>query len=113
TGEALVPPAAGADDAAALARFRHDSDSYVAKQDWVRRARKFAANYFDDDLRRMTHCLKRVHNCKLWEDLRREWKPVDYTRMRETRDETGRVELDPACAGGGCEVAPPGRMRTA
>ncbi len=105
-GEALSPPATGADDPGALARYRHAADVYAAKQDWVRRARKFADNYFAGDLRRMTHCLKRVHNCKLWEDLQREWSAVDYTRMRETRDETGRVELDPACAGGGCEIAP-------
>jgi ribonucleoside-diphosphate reductase alpha chain len=76
----------------------------LAQKDWVRRAHKFAKNYFGGDLRRMTYCLKRVHNCKLWEDLQREYIPVDYTLMIETMDNTGRVELDPACAGGKCTI---------
>jgi intein/homing endonuclease len=83
-----------------------DSD---AKRDWVRRAVQFADRYFDGDRRKMTFCLKDVHNWKLWCDLRREYRPVDYTEMVEVVDGTANVEAESACAGGGCEVQLPGR----
>jgi ribonucleoside-diphosphate reductase alpha chain len=74
----------------------------AAKSDWVRRARKFAENYFGGDVMKMTRCLKRVHHCKLWEDLTRTHAPVDYTRLIEQQDNT-LVTATVACAGGSCE----------
>lgn len=74
-----------------------------ARKDWVRRAYKFAHNYFGDDLLKMTRCLKRVHNCKLWEDLQREYVKVDYTELFEDCDNTT-VEETIACGGGACEI---------
>ncbi len=74
-----------------------------ARKDWVRRAHKFAHNYFDDDVLKMTRCLKRVHNCKLWEDLQREYVKVDYTELIEEHDNTT-VEDTIACGGGACEI---------
>jgi len=70
---------------------------------WVRRAHKFAKNYLNGDVRRMTYCLKRVNNCKLWEDLKREYIPVDYTLMHEDSDNTKLLDAQ-ACAGGKCDV---------
>jgi ribonucleoside-diphosphate reductase alpha chain len=112
TGEPLTMPARGDE---ALEAYQQRVERFLAREDWVRRARKFARNYFAGDLRAMTYCLKRVHNAKLWEDLSREYRPVDWTALRETRDETGRIELDPACAGGACEVGdgPGGLVRAA
>jgi len=101
TGEALVMPERGSET---LPMHQQRVETFLARQDWVRRAHKFAHNYFHDDLRAMTYCLKRVHNAKRWEDLSREYRPVDWTALRETRDDTGRVELDPACAGGACDI---------
>ena len=75
----------------------------LTQKDWVRRARKFAANYFGDDVRRMTYCLKRVNNCKLWEDLQREYLPVDYTLLTEESDETKLIDAV-ACGGGKCDI---------
>ncbi len=72
------------------------------KHDWVRRARKFAENYFEHDTIKMTRCLKRVHNCKLWEDLTRTHEAVDYTQLIEKQDNTV-VTATIACAGGSCE----------
>jgi ribonucleoside-triphosphate reductase (thioredoxin) len=100
-GETLTMPERGNET---LEAFQSRVDYFLARQDWVRRAHKFARNYFSDDLREMTYCLKRVHNAKLWEDLSREYRAVDWTALRESRDETGRVELDPACMGGSCEI---------
>jgi ribonucleoside-diphosphate reductase alpha chain len=74
----------------------------IEKKDWVRRAHKFAENYFGGDTIKMTRCLKRVHNCKLWEDLTRTHAPVDYTQLIEKQDNT-MVTATVACAGGSCE----------
>ncbi|MDD3544769.1 MAG: recombinase [Kiritimatiellae bacterium] len=74
-----------------------------AKLDWVRRARKFARNYFSDDILKMTRCLKRVNACKQWEDLTRTYLPVDYTKLIERQDNTT-VTQTVACAGGKCEL---------
>ena len=74
-----------------------------ARRDWVRRAHKFARNYFGGDLLNMTRCLKRVHNCKLWEDLMREYVQVDYSELMEDKDNTT-LEETIACGGGACEV---------
>ena len=75
----------------------------LAKLDWVRRARKFAENYFDRDVLKMTRCLKRVSTCKMWEDLTRTYAPVDYTQLIERQDNTT-VTQTVACAGGKCEI---------
>ncbi|MCL1857227.1 MAG: hypothetical protein FWF84_06290, partial [Kiritimatiellaeota bacterium] len=77
---------------------------HAAKRDWVRRAKKFAANYFAGDVLKMTRCLKRIHICKLWEDLNRTHIPVDYTLMTEFEDNTEQMEAGAACAGGKCDT---------
>lgn len=74
-----------------------------SKRDWVRRAHKFARNYFGGDVLKMTRCLKRVHNCKLWEDLTRTYTPVDYTKLVEREDNTA-VDQTVACGGGKCDL---------
>ena len=74
-----------------------------AKKDWIRRAKKFAVNNFGGDLLKMTRCLKRVHNCKLWEDLNRQYHHVAYTLMREYEDNTTLTQTV-ACAGGTCDI---------
>lgn len=73
------------------------------RRQWVRRARQFAERYFGGDLRKMTHCLKDVHNFKLWHDLRREFRPVDYTSLPPP--DTAPPMPDAACAGGSCATA--------
>ena len=74
-----------------------------AKRDWIRRAHKFAHNYFNGDILKTTRCLKRVHNCKLWEDLQRKYCSVDYTKMIEDQDNTTLTQTI-ACAGGKCDI---------
>jgi ribonucleoside-diphosphate reductase alpha chain len=75
----------------------------TAKQDWIRRAHKFASNYFGGDRIKLTRCLKRVSACKHWEDLTRSYAPVDYTQLIERQDNTT-VTQTVACAGGKCEI---------
>ncbi|MDT8390304.1 MAG: hypothetical protein RRC34_07330 [Lentisphaeria bacterium] len=85
-------------------RVREGVERLLAERaDWVRRAEKFAVNYFDGDVLKMTRCLKRVHNCKLWEDLRREYTRVDYSLVIEDEDNT-KLQDAVACVGGACEI---------
>lgn len=73
------------------------------KRDWIRRARQFAKRYFENNIKKMTYCLKDVNNLKLWHDLHREWEKVDYTQLIEHEDNT-KVQETVACAGGACEL---------
>jgi hypothetical protein len=88
------------------------------KKDWIRRARKFAENYFqcpvemtyerkadrDAALKQMTYCLKEVNNLHLWERLTRSWRDVDYSLMVEEHDGTKGTQPEMACAGGACTL---------
>jgi len=79
--------------------------SRTAKMDWIRRGRQFADRYFNGDLRQMTYCLKDVSNWKLWCDLSRTYKTVDWVNLVEESflikaDEMG----SQACAGGVCDL---------
>lgn len=76
---------------------------YVTKEQWIRRAKQFAERYFNNDVRKMTYCLKDVSNWKLWCDLNREYKDVDYTLMIEEQDNTS-LKQTIACAGGACDL---------
>lgn len=73
----------------------------TTKLEFLRRANQFAKRYFKDDLRQMVYCLKCVHNWKLWCDLNREYRDVDYSQMYEADDATTLQETI-ACAGGTC-----------
>jgi ribonucleoside-diphosphate reductase alpha chain len=75
------------------------------KRDWIRRAKQFANRYFENDIKKMSHCLKEVHNWKLWQDLQREYKDVDYSNFIEGEDNT-KANEEWACSGpNGCEVS--------
>lgn len=87
-----------------LDAYKVEVENFLARKDWVRRAHKFATNYFGGDVARMTYCLKRVQLAKMWEDLTREYQPVDYTLLHEGSDKTASVEADTACAGGACQL---------
>jgi len=79
--------------------------NYQLKVDWIRRAKKFAVRYFDGDDRRMTYCLKDVHNWKIWCDLKRVYVDVDWSQCFE--NEYGSLEFGgagEACSGGTCEL---------
>jgi ribonucleoside-triphosphate reductase len=74
---------------------------YLAKVDWIRRAKQFAERYFNGDVRNMTYCLKDVNNWKTWLDLKREYNDVDYTEMIEEEDNT-KTHQEWACSGQSC-----------
>ena len=85
-------------------RFDRETAEYNAKQDWIRRAKQFAERYLDDDVRKMTYCLKDVNNWKYWCDLKREYQDVDFTTMIEDEDNT-KLEQTIACSGGACSLS--------
>jgi ribonucleoside-triphosphate reductase len=74
------------------------------KRAWADRCEKFANRYFDGDVRRLTYCMKDVHNWKEWVDLSREYVSVDYTNIVEEENNVT-PEQEWACFGGVCEVS--------
>lgn len=69
---------------------------------WINSAIKFAENYFDGDIRKMTYCLKDVYNWNYWNILMDEYKDVDYSEMIEEEDTTKQMQ-EWACSGGKCD----------
>ena len=47
--------------------------------------------------------MKDIYNFKLWTELKREYKEVDYTVVEEIYDDT-QLEQALACSGGACEI---------
>lgn len=84
-------------------KWLEDHKQWECKMDWIRRIKQFADRYCGKDLRRTTYLLKDTNNWKLWMDLRREYKDVDYTTLMEYEDNTQLMQTV-ACAGGKCEI---------
>jgi intein/homing endonuclease len=101
-GEPLVEPVKP-DDEKDYPTYVDSLQLYRTKVDWVRRAKQFAERYFEGDYRKMTYCLKCVHNWKLWQDLTREYVDVDFSKMFENEDNT-KIQETIACSGGKCEL---------
>jgi ribonucleoside-triphosphate reductase len=73
------------------------------KLNWIARVKKFAKKYYGNDVKKVTYLLKDVYNWKLWYDIVKEHKKVDYTELYEgTNTTNGTQEI--ACAGGVCLV---------
>lgn len=80
-----------------------NEESSPRQRSFIKRCRKFADKYFNGDHKKLTYCLKDVYNWKIYSDLIRTFKKVDYTEVTETEDNTA-VEQEWACSGGACEV---------
>lgn len=105
----IKPEYPGRKDNKALAQYFIDRDIYDAwfsKTDWVRRVKQFGERYFEGDIKRATYCLKHVSLWKTWCDLKREYKEVDWTAVKEEIET--HVNADTlgaqACSGGKCEI---------
>ena len=77
-----------------------DSDD---KKLFAIKMQRFAKKYFDDDLKRLTYCMKDVYNWKRYTDLFNSFSKVDYTQLLETEDNTTGIE-EISCAGGACLI---------
>ena len=65
--------------------------------------RRFARKYFENDIRRLTYCMKDVYNWKIYTDLYDSFAKVGYTQLLETEDNTVGIE-EISCAGGACLI---------
>ena len=91
------------EDLAEKKLLEHEELRRQAKLDWIARVKKFAKKYYANDVKRVTYLLKDVYNWKLWIDVSKEHKKVDYTELHETVNTTnGTQEI--ACAGGVCLI---------
>ena len=78
----------------------------VDQKDWCRRAEQFATRYFEGNVKTTTYCLKDVSNWKLWCDLSREYKDIDWADVVEENQHFDNIDTmgAQACAGGKCAV---------
>jgi len=86
-------------------KLSNEDSSDLLKRDWVRRAKKYADNYFSGDITKMTFCLKDSFNLHKWLSIEKTMKPVDFSKELSQQKYT---EVDSmagaACAGGACEI---------
>ena len=77
----------------------------IDKKAWIERAKKFAKNYFDGNLKEMTYCLKDVDILKQYTDLSKVFEPIPWEKFIEVTDTT-KIDNSPgaACSGNSCEV---------
>lgn len=78
----------------------------VLQKDWIRRAKKFAKTYFNNDLRTTIYCIKDVHLFHKWNTINREFKNIpDLSKILPKPDY---IEVNTlgavACAGGACSL---------
>lgn len=73
------------------------------ERDWKVALNKWAEEFTNGDVRRVTYCLKDAFNWKLWEKLKSSYVAVDYAEMVETNN-TVNMQGSVACAGGACEL---------
>lgn len=76
------------------------------QKDWIRRAKKFAKNYFKKDAKKMTYALKDVHRYYRYMTIVKNAKMIDWSKYKE--DLPDYVDVNTlgaiACAGGACEL---------
>lgn len=101
-----------------LVQFTQEHSTYLehtekyeankAKLEWIRRVKQFADRYVGGDVRKCCYLLKDISNWKLWLDLNREYKNIDWSQVVEEREE--RIDVSTisgeACSGpnGTCET---------
>jgi len=69
--------------------------------DFRKRCEKFSNRYLGGDLKKLTYLMKDVYNVKLFDDLSREYKEIDWSKMTEETDVVD-FGVESACAGGVC-----------
>lgn len=83
-----------------------DESEDLLKRDWIRRATKFANNFFDGKMDDMTACLKDCYNLHKWANIKRSMKHIDFSSELRAQQY---VDVDSlgaqGCAGGACEIS--------
>ena len=77
----------------------------LLKRDWIRRAHKFAKNYLNNDILKMTYCLKDCYNLHKWQKIQQTMQEIEFEHALKKQVA---IDVDTlasqACAGGSCEV---------
>lgn len=77
----------------------------LLKRDWVRRAKKFAENYFNGSILEMTNCLKDCFNLHKWKTIERTMQPIDFSKELHVKQFVSVDSMGAqACSGGACEI---------
>lgn len=85
--------------------YQPNKRTLLLQKDWVRRANKFAVNYFGGNLDEMTCCLKDVYNLHKWKNIEQALKPIDFASSMSQQVYTDVNTMGAqACAGGVCEI---------
>lgn len=80
-------------------------EQVILKKYWIERAKKFAKNYFRNDIKRMIYCLKDVHLFHKWETINRQFKEVDFTKVLTKPEYKNINDFSAAsCSGNQCEI---------
>ncbi len=79
------------------------SNSTEVHEEFSVKCEQFARKYLNNNLRKLTYLMKDVYNRKLWLDLNREYKNVDWSTMIEENDNIDFGAIS-ACSGGSCEL---------
>jgi len=83
-----------------------ESSDDLLKRDWVRRAKKFAKNYFDNDILEMANCLKDCHNLHKWTGIERYMEDIDFASQLQEKVYVDADTLGAqSCNGGACEIS--------
>lgn len=83
-----------------------EQSSDLLKRDWVRRAKKYANNYFEGDAMKMTFCLKDCYNLHKWVSIEKNFKEIDFSLdlLKQSYTDVDTMGSQ-ACAGGVCEIS--------
>ena len=76
------------------------------RQEWIRRFKKFADNYFGGDMKEAEYCMKDVFLLHKWTKIQQNLSHIDFSSQLETKkftdiDTMGAI----ACQGGACEIS--------
>jgi ribonucleoside-diphosphate reductase alpha chain len=74
-----------------------------AMYEFKSKCENFANKYLEGNIRKLTYVMKDVYNRKLFLDLSREYKDVDWSTMIEEKDNVD-FQSESACAGGACQL---------
>lgn len=86
-------------------KIESQSKEHLLKRDWIRRADKFAVNYFNGNKLEMTNCLKDCHNLHKWVTITRELKQLSFAdELKEKSYVDANTLGGQSCAGGACEI---------
>lgn len=77
----------------------------LLKKYWIDRSKKFARNYFKNDMKKLVYCLKDIHLFHKWKTINRQFKEVDFNEILDEPQFKNISEYGAlACSGGSCEI---------